>query len=261
MKEFENIGYFGGYKILNAAHFGVPQIRNRLFIIASLDGKLKNIFPEQQYIPANEIRDLMNIDLPDTPTLWDAISDLPEIEAREGAEIMEYTLSPKTAYEAELRGDSEQLYNHIAMKHSTRMVERFKNMPVGVNHEEIPIHLRPKKRNGNGELGNFYGQNNRRMSPNKQCHTITASFYSNFIHPYSHRNFTPREGARIQSFPDSYKFFGKPTVVSSSLLKKEGRQKENHLGQYNQIGNAVPPKLAKAIALNLKKEIKNVRSW
>jgi DNA (cytosine-5)-methyltransferase 1 len=108
------------------------------------------------------------------------------------------------------------------------------------------------KRNGHGEIsGKVYDQNNRRMHPDRPCHTIPASFYANFVHPFQHRNFTPREGARLQSFPDWFVFEGKPTVVSHKLLAREGRTDEKHLCQYNQIGNAVPPFLAKAIAGNL----------
>jgi DNA (cytosine-5)-methyltransferase 1 len=75
------------------------------------------------------------------------------------------------------------------------------------------------------------------------------------VHPFKNRNFTAREGARIQSFPDWYVFKGKPTVVSQKLLHREGRLEEKHLGQYNQIGNAVPPLMAKAIATNIIKQL------
>jgi len=93
------------------------------------------------------------------------------------------------------------------------------------------------------------------MHPNRPCHTIAASFYANFVHPFIHRNFTAREGARIQTFPDRIVFKGKPTVVSRKLLAREGRHDENYLCQYNQIGNAVPPMLAEAVAKNVMREV------
>jgi DNA (cytosine-5)-methyltransferase 1 len=93
------------------------------------------------------------------------------------------------------------------------------------------------------------------MHPFRPCHTIAASFYANFVHPYQDRNFTAREGARIQSFPDWYRFCGKPTVVSHKLLAREERHDERYLCQYNQIGNAVPPLMAQAIAANLRPQL------
>jgi DNA (cytosine-5)-methyltransferase 1 len=143
------------------------------------------------------------------------------------------------------------------MRHSKRMIERFSAMACGQSVSDVAKHLRPLKRNGNGEIsGTVYDQNNRRMHPDRPCHTIPASFYANFVHPNQHRNFTPREGARLQSFPDWFVFKGKPTVVSQKLLAREGRTDEKHLCQYNQIGNAVPPLLAKAIADNLLSQAK-----
>lgn len=116
--------------------------------------------------------------------------------------------------------------------------------------------LKQRKRNGNGAVSDSpFDQNNRRMHPNRICHTITATFYGYFVHPYKNRNFTAREGARIQSFPDSYVFLGKSTVVSKKLLLKEGRIGEAFLCQYSQIGNAVPPLMAKAIAENILSQI------
>jgi DNA (cytosine-5)-methyltransferase 1 len=165
-------------------------------------------------------------------------------------------MEPQNEYQAFLREGSAMVYNHKAMMHSKRMVERFSVMKWGQSAADVPEHLMPFKRNGNGELAKTaYDQNSRRMYPNEQCHTIPASFYANFVHPYRNRNFTAREGARIQSFPDWYKFLGKPTVVSQKLLEKEGRTEEKHLCQYNQIGNAVPPLLSRAIALNIKDQI------
>ncbi|MGY8611357.1 DNA cytosine methyltransferase [Bacillus altitudinis] len=250
IREMESLGYHVYVNVLNATDYGVPQIRKRMFVIGSLS-KLENPFPLQTHILPNEI-DLLNSNLQITPTLWDAISDLPEIDARQGSEEMEYDKEPMNDYQSFLRGDCNRVYNHKAMNHSKRMVERFESMTFGNSIADVPEHLRPYKRNEIGTISDkLYDQNNRRMHPDKPCHTIAASFYANFVHPYKHRNFTAREGARIQTFPDWYVFKGKPTVVSKKLLQREGRFDESYLCQYNQIGNAVPPLLAKAVANNL----------
>jgi len=159
-----------------------------------------------------------------------------------------------------LRGEQSVLYNHVAMKHSQRLVERFKHVRWGESSSDVPEEHRARARNGNGKISDtMYDQNNRRLHPHKPSHTIAASFYANFIHPFQHRNLTAREGARIQSFPDWYRFMGKKTVPSHKLLQREGRLEEKHLCQYNQIGNAVPPLLAKAIAAHLKDREKKVK--
>ncbi len=256
IQELELLGYNVYHKILKASNFGVPQIRKRLFVIASKT-PLDNPFPKQSHRFPDETN-LFDANLKVTPTLWDAISDLPEIEAREGEYEMDYTKKDENEYQLLMRLSSKKVFNHTSMKHSKRMIERFASMNWGDSSANVPVHLKPLKRNGNGEISKqVYDQNNRRMFPFKPCHTIAASFYANFVHPYKDRNFTPREGARIQSFPDHYIFKGKPTVVSQKLLQREGRLDEKHLGQYNQIGNAVPPLLAQAIAENLSKQLIN----
>ena len=249
IEEMECLGYFVNYKVLEAIDFGVPQIRKRLFIIGT-QKKLESPFPIPTY--TNQKDASLFDSLKQCPTLWDAISDLPIIDACEGSEEMDYTQQPKNEYQALLRNNSLKLYNHKAMMHSKRMIERFSSMKCGDTVSDVPDHLKPLRRNGNGQFSDkLYDQNNRRLHPNKQSHTIPASFYANFVHPYQNRNFTPREGARIQSFPDNYRFLGKPTVVSQKLLEREGRSDEKHLCQYNQIGNAVPPLLSKAVAINI----------
>lgn len=268
-KEFETLGYKVYYKILVASDYGVPQMRHRFVLVASKK-ELERPFPCKQYYVEDSMSDtkdnnqLSLFDYYDTglkkcPTLWEAISDLPEIEAREGAEEMEYSKEPENDYQTWCRSESKTLHNHLAMKHTKRLVERFSQMTWGQSVSDITDErLKQRKRNGNGEVSdNPYDQNNRRMHPDRICHTITATFYGNFVHPYKNRNFTAREGARIQSFPDSYVFLGKPTVVSKKLLLKEGRDGEAYLCQYSQIGNAVPPLMAKAIAENLILQIKN----
>lgn len=247
--ELRALGYEVDYQILEATHYGVPQIRRRLFIVASRK-KLLRPFPVQTHTTATD-RDLFDASLAPCPTLWEAISDLPQIEARQGDEVTDYTSQPENDFQRQLRGHATRLYNHKAMNHSKRLVERFAAMDWGHSTSDVPDHLRPLKRNSTEFSEKAYDQNNRRMHPDRPCHTVPASFYANFVHPYKHRNFTAREGARIQTFPDWYVFKGKPTVVSHKLLHREGRLEEKHLCQYNQIGNAVPPLLSKALAENI----------
>jgi DNA (cytosine-5)-methyltransferase 1 len=241
---------------LEATDFGIPQIRKRLFVVASAH-KLERPFPSVTHCIRGSTGDLFGGALERCPTLWEAISDLPALEAGGGSEVQDYTQAPKNDYQRQLREGSKKIWNHTAMRHSKRMIERFASMSCGQSVSDVPEHLRPLKRNGNGKISvTVYDQNNRRMHPDRPCHTIPASFYANFVHPNQHRNFTPREGARLQSFPDTFVFKGKPTVISHKLLAREGRNDEKHLCQYNQIGNAVPPLLAKAIAENLLRQLK-----
>ena len=263
-REFEGIGYHVYSSVLTASDYGVPQMRKRFVMIASMQA-LINPFPKAtHYVNDSDLteieenRFLKKNGLVRCPTLWEAISDLPDIEARQGAEEMDYTTEPKNTYQEYCRYDSAVLHNHLAMKHTLRLIDRFSQMTWGQSVSDITDgRLKQRKRNGNGAVSDSpFDQNNRRMHPNRICHTITATFYGNFVHPYKNRNFTAREGARIQSFPDSYVFLGKPTVVSKKLLLKEGRTGEAYLCQYSQIGNAVPPLMAKAIAANILAQVK-----
>lgn len=256
-RELQGLGYHTYFDVLQAVDYGIPQIRRRLFVIASKT-PLSRPFPQPTHTCSAEQQNIFSQFEP-TPNLWDAISDLPPINAGEGAEELDYIVGPKNRYQAEMRDCSPKVFNHTAMKHSKRMVQRFAAMKCGESVTDVPEHLKPFARNGKGVISSkAYDQNNRRMHADRPCHTIPAAFYANFVHPFYHRNFTPREGARLQSFPDWYVFKGKPTVVSQKLLAREKRWAEKFLCQYNQIGNAVPPLLAKAIARNLLEAVRNV---
>lgn len=252
-QELRNLGYYVEHSIINATDYGVPQIRKRLLVVASKK-RLDSFFPLPTH-SVTEVGNLFTRTLKPCPTLWDAISDLPDVDACGGAEEMDYTKEPENDYQRVLRNGAAKLYNHKAMNHTPRMVERFKAIKWGESASDVPDELKPFKRNSKELATKVYSQNSRRMYPFKPCHTIAASFYANFVHPYKNRNFTAREGARIQSFPDWYVFKGHPTTPSHSLLKKEGRLDEIHLCQYNQIGNAVPPLMAQAIAENIYEQL------
>ena len=233
VNEYNQAGYNVAYRILNAAEYGVPQSRMRVFFI----GLRKDLlFNSDSLFPAGFLFD------GDQVSIADAIMDLPQIESGEGTEKADYTTLPQTEYQRWVRIGSDFVYNHVAMRHTPRLIERFSHIGYGQSVADVAEEFQQRKRGDASKIsGKVYSQNNMRPFPDKPSPTVPASFQSNFIHPYLNRNFTAREGARLQSFPDKYVFCGKRTTMSW----------EKNLSQYQQIGNAVPPLLAKAIADNL----------
>lgn len=229
--EAEAVGYRVVYNIINACDFGVPQSRERVFFVG-VRGDLP--FDPARLHPTPLVHRHV--------TLEEAISDLPRIEAGGGAEEMSYAIEPQNEYQSWARGGLKSVSNHVAMRHTKRLISRFKSIAYGQSLKDVSDEHRAVKRgNPKDKNGVVYAQNNMKPFPHLPCPTIAASFQSNFVHPFVDRNFTAREGARIQSFPDWYRFYGKRTTMSW----------EKNLSQYQQIGNAVPPLLAKAVAENL----------
>jgi len=247
---FESIGYTVRIWELNAANYGVPQNRERIFIVGSKLGIEISEPPITHYLPAE--RKMLNgkaKTLKQAINVQKAIGDLPKLKAGEGDEVTEFKTKPKSEFQKLSRGTTKKLFNHVAMVHTKRVTERYEHILNGLTLEEIPEEFKVRRRNGNGEISDSeYSSNYRHLKPEMISYTIPASFYSNFVHPKQPRNITSREAARLQSFPDSYIFKGKRTQISSKLLKQLGKEDENFLSQYNQIGNAVPPLLAKAVA-------------
>ena len=249
-----------GYKIeiwkLNAAEYGVPQNRERIFVVGNLFNSEVGMPPKTHSLTEIKNKSKSNSQkksLLKPVTVWDALSDLPQINAGEGEVEQLYLKNPQNKYQKWIRKNNNNVFNHISMKHTSRLIERFKIIQSGDKLSDVPLDYQVKKRNGKGKLSDIeFNSNYRHLKKNNISFTIPAHFYSSFIHPTKPRNITAREAARLQSFPDFYKFEGKRTIVSSKLLKRLGKHEENFLSQYNQIGNAVPPLLAKAIAKHIK---------
>lgn len=262
-KTFKDLGYLTEKWILNAAEYGVPQFRERVFLIGN---KREQIIhpPDKTHVLWNSQisrLELIKEELIPAISVVQAIWDLPQIKAGEGAEEQVYTRVPRNDYQRWARSKGEKVYNHVAMKHTTRIIERFKQIQNGVSINTLPNEYRVRQRNGNGKISKVeYNSNYRHLHANRISYTIPASFYSSFIHPNTPRNITAREAARLQSFPDWYKFEGKRTVISSKLLEKLGKHEDNYLSQYNQIGNAVPPLLGKAIGNHLHAYLEGLHS-
>lgn len=237
-KALEDIGYHSKIYVLQAADFGVPQFRERVVVISSHDAKMLPETINGEYIgEENWVK------------VKDVFGDLPEVEAGEGTNnIVPYLTPARTGYQKYIRKGSNGVTNHVAMKHTKRLIERFSKIPQGGSLLDVPAEYGQRQRNGNKlDVNKRYKTNNQRLDPEKVSFIVTASFQSTFVHPYLNRNLTAREGARLQSFPDSFFFCGPRTLMSKSLLIREHRENEIGLSQYNQIGNAVPPRLAEGI--------------
>ncbi|RHR92377.1 DNA cytosine methyltransferase [Faecalibacillus intestinalis] len=214
---FNKLGYSLEYGVLNASDYGIPQNRRRAVIIGKLDGDA----PKLPVPKRNNV------------TIWDAISDLAYLESGEGSEEQEYKYPAESDYEKMLRKDSSKLFNHIATKHSPLALERLALIPPNAGREVLPEEHLTKS---------IYSGTWTRMKKDEISVTITTRFDTpssgKFTHPFLNRAITVREAARIQSFPDNFHFVG------------------NKGSQMKQVGNAVPPLLAAAIAEVIMNDIK-----
>jgi DNA-cytosine methyltransferase len=204
-----NLGYWVEYGVLNAADFGVPQSRERAIFICS----------------KNKIVTLPTPTISRRTTVRDAISDLSYLESGEGEFKQEYVTTAKSDYQKMMRAGSMALYNHKASNHKKVAIEKLKMIPPEQGKEFIPKELQGKQK-----FKTTWG----RLKWDDVSPTIDTRFDASSNgtnnHPYLNRAITPREAARIQSFDDKFVFYG-----SKVYIRK-------------QIGNAVPPLLAKAIA-------------
>ena len=237
--EFSNAGECGynvAYKVLLASDYGVPQNRERVILI----GFRKDLGIQPTHPAPYPQSHLVTVD--------EAISDLPQIGAGQGVEVQEYPQEAQNEYQRLMRANSKYVLNHVAMKHTPRLIARFEAIKPGQDLLDVWETHGALKRGAPNEKSTIkFHQNNQRLFGDKPAPTIAASFQSNFIHPHLNRNFTAREGARLQSFPDDFVFEGMRTKMSW----------EKGLSQYQQIGNAVPVLLAKAIAECIVKQLTN----
>ena len=215
MEDFSNIGYHVKMKILSSDNYGVPQKRARVFFVGvrnDIADKVEFQYPNPTTGPGT-----------DTPaiTCKEAISDLDFVpDDRAYPEEIAYELLPLTPYQAMMREGSTVLYNHSITVHTEKTKSIISMVPDGGNYKDLP------KKLWNTRKVNIAWT---RMNSNKPCFTIDTGHNHQF-HYRANRVPTVRESARIQSFPDSFKFIG----IKTSQLK--------------QVGNAVPPLMAEAIA-------------
>ena len=205
----KELGYHVNFGILNASYFGVPQARERAIFICS---KLNDI-----HLPIGSEANIV--------TVRDAISDLSYLNSGEGEFLQDYINPPLSNYQVLMRKNSQKLHNHVASKHKQIAIDKLMMIPPEKGKEYLPEALL-----GNQKFKTTWGRLKwDQVSPTIDTRFDAASNGTN-NHPFLHRAITPREAARIQSFDDNFVFLG-----SKVRIRK-------------QIGNAVPPLMAKAIA-------------
>lgn len=204
----KELGYQVDYGVLNACDFGVPQSRERAIFICTKEKKIT--------LPtATEL----------CTTVREAISDLAYLDSGEGEFEQKYKYKPESQYQRMMRKNVKLLYNHKATNHSKVALEKLSMIPPEKGKEFLPKDMRGKQQ---------YNTTWCRLEWDTYSPTIDTRFDTpsngTNSHPELNRSITPREAARIQSFSDEFIFYG----TKSEICK--------------QIGNAVPPLLAKAIA-------------
>ncbi|WP_092049751.1 DNA cytosine methyltransferase [Planctomicrobium piriforme] len=206
---FQSLGYSVTSLVLRAADYGVPQLRHRIFFVGNRKG-WQFVLPKPQLSPENYV------------TVWDAIGDLPELGPGEFA--TKYSKSPKTPFQFRMRSGSTVLTSHVASRHPSHLVKAISHIPDGGNRKHIPPHLQPAS-----GFHNSYSRLNSRAPAVAVTQNMGKPSGTRCIHPFQDRGLTAREGARLQGFPDTFRFSKGVT------------------GQRLQIANAVSPILAELI--------------
>ncbi len=210
LSRFDRLRYRVSSSVLSAKDWGVPQERSRFFIIACRDGRP----PE---LPTNSQKQVV--------TVWDALADLPLLRNGAAVSNLPYRRNPYSSYARRLRGRRGSCPNHLVTSNAPHVIQRFRQVPAGGNWEDIPARLMSNYQNRSGCHTGIY----HRLHPHRTA-KIIGNFRKNMlIHPTQDRGLSVREAARLQSFPDSFEFHGSIGF------------------QQQQVGNAVPPLLARAV--------------
>ncbi len=222
---FTNDPYHLSYKIIDFSDYGVPQKRKRFVMLGSKKpiGTLDEVILNYLNKLPSDSKFKMK------PNIRDAISDLNYLESGEGVFKQSYRFDSLSDYQELMRNNSSSLYNHVATNHNDKALQRIRQLDQGQNRENL---------SEVDEINSVHSGSYGRMRWDDQAVTITTRFDTpsggRFIHPEMNRTITPREAARLQSFPDNFVFEGSKTKISTM------------------IGNAVPPLFAELLGNTMK---------
>jgi DNA (cytosine-5)-methyltransferase 1 len=218
VEELENLGYAVGEKVIDAWRYGIPQFRQRLFLVALRDG-VEFQWPQES---VNRV------------SVWNAIGDMPEIEGgwrpNGGAQGWIPYEGPRTTFQRSMRegvaeADQHKLFDHITRPVRQDDAQAFAVMDAKTKYSDLPASVKRYR-------DDIFDDKYKRLDEDDLSRTITAHIAKDgywYIHPRQDRTLTVREAARLQTFPDWYRFAGPPSAA------------------FRQIGNAVPPLLAKRL--------------
>ncbi|MCL7388307.1 MAG: DNA cytosine methyltransferase, partial [Thaumarchaeota archaeon] len=258
LEDFEAIGYRAQARVLNATDYGVPQIRKRIIFVATRIEKAPIRFPRPTHGEASA-RSLLEYPVEEGPensggtalrpyiTVWEAIGDLPDpVPGRHGLADapLPYDKPPFSDYQKFVRewdgGPPDgMVHNHVTRQHSERDVKTFQVLKEGQWWKDLPEEIKKLY----GYRDDIFHDKMKKLVRNAPSWTITAHLYKDgymYVHPVQPRTITVREAARLQSFPDKFIFRGSRTE------------------QFKQVGNAVPPLMARAIAVEIKAALERV---
>lgn len=251
MREFRSLGYIVTAKILFAAHYGVPQERWRLILVGSRFSQIQVPKPTHYATGRANFRggktltyQLSENDktiLEPFVSVSEAIEDLPKLCMGEGGEIVRYDQAAQSRYAKCMRNPEGFTYNHFAARLSKQNRERMKYVKPGGSWRDIPEDLLPKgmQRARKSDHTKRYGRLRHKGLAGTVMTKCDPHWGAVFL-PDQDRSLTVREAARFQSFPDTYRFLG------------------SRVAQYEQVGNAVPVLMAKAIALEIGLYLRNI---
>lgn len=227
--DLRELGYDVQHKVLKAEEYGVPQERRRIIFIGNRMG-VPIEFPE----PTHD-----GISVPFV-TVDQAIMDLPELGINDGSEEADYTHVPFCDYQRELRQGADTVFNHTSPNLGEINVKRLAYIKQGGSWRDIPVDLLPAgmQKARRSDHTKRYG----RLSQTGLSSTILTKcdpHWGAYFHPTQDRVISVREAARFQSFPDRFKFLG------------------SKVEQYKQVGNAVPPLLARAVGRHIVKQMES----
>ncbi len=219
--QFAELGYELKYQVLDAVDFGVPQHRERVILVGYL-GKNPFEFPLPTH--GEGLRPYV--------TLREAIGDLPVLQS--GESKFEYQNEITNEFLQFVRASGCNLTEHTAPKNGEHLIRIMQALKDGQCKDDLPEDIRPKSGYGNTYAKLWWDRPSTTITRNFACPSS-----SRCIHPRDSRAMSIREGARLQSFPDDYQFYG-----SDGMKRLE-------------IGNAVPPLLSMAIANKVKEMLDN----